>query len=175
MASTTKASNASYCLKVTSTTRALWHTLSPLIQRRTMPRNKVVPHPCNQFNTRRKESNLLLLILPQPATIVAVFIWLLPLHTKRRCAGTAKPKATWTGCAVLRLTLLQKVTFQPLVPHRIRSLLRGHTTSKSSQNKRIILAGTNTVSMPFTMNHVLNSPYPLHQQYPTRDGSQHRS
>ena len=108
---------------MTSHTQTLWHTLSPLSQRRTMPRNKVVPHPCNQFNTRRKESNLLLFILPQPATVVAVFIWLLPLHTKRRCAGTAKPKATWTRFAVLRLTLLQRVTLQPLAPHWIRSLL----------------------------------------------------
>ena len=38
-ASNTKTSNASYCLKVTSHTRMLWPSLSPLSQRRTMPRN----------------------------------------------------------------------------------------------------------------------------------------
>ena len=38
-ASTTKASNASYCLKVTSHTRTPWLSLSPLSQRRMMPRN----------------------------------------------------------------------------------------------------------------------------------------
>ena len=36
---TTMASNASYCLKVTFHTRMLWPSLSPLSQRRTMPRN----------------------------------------------------------------------------------------------------------------------------------------
>jgi len=58
-----------------------------------------------------------------------------------------------------RLMLLQRATLKPLVPHQIRSPLRGHTMSKSSQNKRIILAGMNTALMPFMMN-ILHSPSP---------------
>ena len=93
-----------------------------------------------------------------------VFTWLPSVHTKRRCAGIAKRKATWTGCTVLRLTLLQRVTLQPLVPHQIRSLQRGPTTSKGSQNKRITLVGTNTClntiqgehSPPFTITLYIN-------------------
>jgi len=96
----------------------------------------------------------------QHVTVVAVLTWLLPVHTKRRCAGTAKRKATWTGCAVLRLVLLQRAILQPLVPHQTRSLQRGHTMSKNSQNKRTILVGTNTALMPFTMNILLHLPSP---------------
>ena len=77
-------------------------------------------------------------------------------HKEKVCRH-CKKKATWTGCAVLRLVLLQRVTLQPLLPHRIR---RGHTMSKSSQNKRIILAGMNTVSMSFMMNSILHSLSP---------------
>ena len=54
VASTTKASNASYCLKVTAHTRALWHTLSPLIQQRTMPRIKVGSAPLQPVQYTQK-------------------------------------------------------------------------------------------------------------------------
>ena len=103
---------------------------------------------------------MLLLLLPQHVNIVAVLTWFLPVHTKRRCAGTEKRKATWTGCAVLRLVLLQRATLQLLVPHQIKSPLRRHTVSKSSQNKRIILAGMNIALLPFMMNILLHSPSP---------------
>ena len=122
-------------------------------------------HFCNQFITRRKVPDLFLL-LPQLVTVVVVFTWLPSVHTKRRSAGTTKRKATWTGCAVPRLTLSQRVTHQPLVPHQIRSLPRGHTTSKSSQNKRITLVGTNTVSIPFKMNILLHSLSPFTSMTP---------
>ena len=59
---------------------------------------------------------------------------------------------------MLRLVLMQRVTLQPLVTHQI-SLLKGHTTFKSSQNKRITVVGMKTVSMPFTMNILLHSPH----------------
>ena len=80
---------------------------------------------------------------------------------KEKVCRTAKRKAlAKTGCTVLRLALLQKVALQPLLPRQIRSPLRRHTTSKSSQNKRIILVGMNTVSMPLMMNILLHSPSP---------------
>ena len=85
-----------------------FNSLLGLLKSHYKKKQSVVVHRFN-FNTRASA------VLLQPATIVAVFTWLLSVHTKRRCAGTAKRKATWTGCAVLRLALLQRVTPQPLL------------------------------------------------------------